>query len=175
MTVSASTEEVMRPPKRMGMLFGEDSDNMGGNLSGGFEVNKRQLAEIGRYFDMLVDPDLANLQKSMDREDISAIPSGQVQEKLYREPDMEDRTIRVTNLPEYVEEGDVRKLFGRCGEVVRCFLARNSETKVSKGFAFITFKTRLEAESAISRLHKAGFQNVLLNVEWAKKKTEPTQ
>eukprot|EP00922_Rhytidocystis_sp_ex-Travisia-forbesii_P053724 GHVS01079733.1.p1 GENE.GHVS01079733.1~~GHVS01079733.1.p1 ORF type:complete len:218 (+),score=47.85 GHVS01079733.1:464-1117(+) len=80
----------------------------------------------------------------------------------------EECTVRVTNLSEDVKETDLTDLFGTAGKIHRVYLAKHKETKFSKGFAFITYTRREEAAHAIDKLNRHGYDNLLLNVEWAK-------
>lgn len=60
-------------------------------------------------------------------------------------------TIRVTNLSEDTTESDVKDLFSRFGPVQRVYLARN-KMQQSRGFAFVSFYNRREAEKAMETL-----------------------
>lgn len=80
----------------------------------------------------------------------------------------EECTIRVTNLAEDVNESDLRELFGCVGQINRIYLATHRASGNFKGFAFITYNSRADAESAIRKLNRHGYDNLLLNVEWAK-------
>merc|ERR1719174_24138 len=88
--------------------------------------------------------------------------------RLQEQKDRDALTLRVTNLSEDVREGDLGELFGQFGRTQRIFLAKNPETKVSKGFAFITYHNKGDAEMAIKRLNGHGYDNLVLRVEWAK-------
>ncbi|ORM39758.1 Eukaryotic translation initiation factor 3 subunit G [Babesia sp. Xinjiang] len=80
----------------------------------------------------------------------------------------DENTVRVTNLSEDVREKDLVELFSRVGRIHRAYLAKHKETQFSKGFAFITYATRQDALNAINKLNRQGYDNLLLNVEWAK-------
>ncbi|CDR95920.1 translation initiation factor 3 subunit, putative [Babesia bigemina] len=80
----------------------------------------------------------------------------------------DENTVRVTNLSEDVREKDLVELFSRAGRIHRAYLAKHKETQFSKGFAFITYATRQDALNAINKLNRQGYDNLLLNVEWAK-------
>ncbi|KAL9938384.1 hypothetical protein V8E36_003007, partial [Tilletia maclaganii] len=56
--------------------------------------------------------------------------------------------MRVTNLTEEAEEDDLRELFSRFGPVTRVFLGRDRETGACKGYAFVTFEIREDADRA---------------------------
>lgn len=80
----------------------------------------------------------------------------------------EEATIRVTNLSEDVKEEDLTELFGTIGKLERVFLAKHKDKKASKGFAFITYANKELAAQAIRKLNRHGYDNLLLNVEWAR-------
>ena len=76
-------------------------------------------------------------------------------------------TIRVTNLSDDTSENDVRDLFSRFGNVQRVYLARNKATQQSRGFAFVSFYQRKDAEQAMETLQGFGYDNLILRLEWA--------
>jgi translation initiation factor 3 subunit G len=80
----------------------------------------------------------------------------------------EANTIRVTNLPEDVQDNDIKDLFKPFGRVSRIFLARDKFTGQSKGFAFVSFDLREDAQMAILGVNGHGYANLILSVEWAK-------
>ncbi|KAF9886678.1 translation initiation factor eIF3 subunit g [Aspergillus nanangensis] len=80
-------------------------------------------------------------------------------------------TLRVTNVSELAEEGEVRDLFERFGRVTRVFLARDRETQRAKGFAFISFADRSDAARACEKMDGFGYRHLILRVEFAKRAT----
>ena len=64
-------------------------------------------------------------------------------------------------------EQDLSDLFGRFGHVQRIFIAKDRETGESRGFAFINFTRREEAQAAIDTLDGFGYANLILSVSWA--------
>ncbi|KAI2609429.1 eukaryotic translation initiation factor 3 subunit-like protein [Hypoxylon fragiforme] len=78
-------------------------------------------------------------------------------------------TLRVTNVSEMAEEGELRDMFERFGRVTRVFLAKDRETGLAKGFAFISFADRTDAVKACSKMDGYGFKHLILRVEFAKK------
>jgi translation initiation factor 3 subunit G len=94
-------------------------------------------------------------------------------------------TLRVTNLSESADEGELREIFGRWGHVIRVFLAKDRETGRAKGFAFISYSDRAEAQRACEKMDGCkwlsfcqyiltvidGYQFLILRVEFAKKAT----
>jgi translation initiation factor 3 subunit G len=85
--------------------------------------------------------------------------------------DDEQAAIRVTNLSEDARESDLRELFGRFGSIQRVFLAKDRRTQQSKGFAFIHFSRKEDAQNAINHLDGFGYDHLILKVEWAKPST----
>lgn len=77
-------------------------------------------------------------------------------------------TLRVTNLSEDAEEEDLKVLFGRHGRVARVYLARDKDSRRVKGFAFISFYDRREAEIAQKKMDGFGYDSLILRVEFSK-------
>ena len=80
----------------------------------------------------------------------------------------DEATVRVTNLPEETQEQDLRDLFIPFGPVSRVFLAKDKTNNTSKGFAFITFNEKKDAQKAIECVSGFGYDHLILKVEWAK-------
>ncbi|CDJ49718.1 Eukaryotic translation initiation factor 3, putative [Eimeria brunetti] len=80
----------------------------------------------------------------------------------------DEATVRVTNLSEDAKEEDLAELFGTIGKLDRVYLAKHKDKKASKGFAFITYANKELAAQAIRKLNRHGYDNLLLNVEWAR-------
>ena len=80
----------------------------------------------------------------------------------------EANTIRVTNLPEDIQDSDIRELFAPIGRISRIFLARDKYTGASKGFAFVSFDRKEDAARAVATVNGHGYANLILSVEWAK-------
>jgi len=78
-------------------------------------------------------------------------------------------TLRVTNVSEMAEENELRDMFERFGRVTRVFLAKDRETGMAKGFAFISFTDRTDAARACEKMDGFGFKHLILRVEFAKK------
>lgn len=79
----------------------------------------------------------------------------------------EENSLRVTNLTEDTREPDLRELFGTFGPLERAFVAIDQKTGVSRGFGFVTFGRREDAERAINKLNGYGYDNLILGVEWS--------
>ncbi|KAG0053324.1 translation initiation factor eIF3 subunit g [Gryganskiella cystojenkinii] len=95
--------------------------------------------------------------------DAKAGSTGSEREKRDEQP-----TLRVTNLSEDATEADVSELFKRFGHISRVFLARDRETGFCKGFAFVSFTMREDAQRAQEAIDGRGYDNLILRVEWAK-------
>ncbi|EPE06113.1 eukaryotic translation initiation factor 3 subunit g [Ophiostoma piceae UAMH 11346] len=80
-------------------------------------------------------------------------------------------TLRVTNVSELAEEQELRDMFERFGRVTRVFLAKDRDTGLAKGFAFVSYTDRAEAQKALSFMDGFGFKHLILRVEFAKKAT----
>lgn len=76
--------------------------------------------------------------------------------------------MRVTNLSENARDSDLQELFGRIGEISRIFLSKDKNTGQSRGFAFVSYKRREDAERAIKTLNGYGYDHLILTVEWSK-------
>ena len=76
-------------------------------------------------------------------------------------------TLRVTNLSEDTGEQDIRDLFIRFGNLQRVYLARNKATGQSRGFAFVSYYNRKDAELALEKLQGYGYDNLILRLEFA--------
>jgi len=81
-------------------------------------------------------------------------------------------TIRVTNISEETNEDDLRELFRHYGKTNRIYLAKDRQTGRSRGFAFISYTTRQEAQRAIDALNDKGYDNLILHVEFAQPREE---
>lgn len=84
-----------------------------------------------------------------------------------------ENTLRVLNLSEDAKEGDLHALFQPFGKLNRVFLAKHRDgdkAGQSKGFAFVTFYERRDAERAMAKLNGHGYDSLILQVTWAKPK-----
>ena len=93
-------------------------------------------------------------------------------------------------MSELAEEQEIRDMFERFGRVTRVFLAKDRETNLAKGFAFISFADRSDAARACDKMDGCkfrsdndcekqtpantcvvGYRHLILRVEFAKKST----
>jgi len=77
-------------------------------------------------------------------------------------------TLRVTNLSEDITLEELVELFEPFGPIYRTFLAKDKATNKSKGFAFVNYKNRKDAQAAMDALNGKGWNYIILSVEWAK-------
>jgi len=80
-------------------------------------------------------------------------------------------TLRVTNVSEDASEDDLRDLFSRFGKVFRVYIGRDRETGAGKGYAFVSFENRANAEKAMQKVHGMGYDNLILNCQWSREYT----
>lgn len=81
-------------------------------------------------------------------------------------------TLRVTNVSEDTQESDLRDLFGKFGRVARVYVGRDRETGAGKGFAFVSFEDRENAQKAIEKVNGMGYDNLILSVGWSQPRPE---
>ncbi|KAG8942782.1 translation initiation factor eIF3 subunit g [Tulasnella sp. 408] len=60
-------------------------------------------------------------------------------------------TLRVTNVSMETEENDLRDLFSRFGRVHRVYIGRDRDTGIGKGYAFVSFENKADAERAMQK------------------------
>lgn len=84
----------------------------------------------------------------------------------------DENSLRVTNLSEDVSEADLSELFRPFGPISRVFLAVDRATGENRGFAFVNYVYREDAERAIRNLNGYGYDNLILRVEWAAPRAE---
>ncbi|KAI8813676.1 translation initiation factor eIF3g [Cladochytrium replicatum] len=77
-------------------------------------------------------------------------------------------TIRITNLSEDTTEMDLKDLVAKFGPTQRVFVARDRDLNICKGFAFVSYYVRDDAEKAMNALNGYGYDNLILKVEWAR-------
>ncbi|KAM6301352.1 la-related protein 7 [Aegotheles albertisi] len=67
--------------------------------------------------------------------------------------DVDSRTVYVELLPKNVNHSWIERVFGKCGNVVYISIPRYRSTGDPKGFAFVEFETKEQAEKAIEFLN----------------------
>ncbi|KAF5196631.1 Eukaryotic translation initiation factor 3 subunit g [Thalictrum thalictroides] len=83
----------------------------------------------------------------------------------------DENSVRVTNLSEDTREPDLQDLFSTFGPVSRVYIAYDQKTGMSRGFGFVNFVHKSDAEKAIAKLNGYGYDNLILRVEWAAPRT----
>jgi len=80
----------------------------------------------------------------------------------------------VRNLPFQANEDELRKLFSRAGFIWNITIPQGSDGRPSKGFAFVTFTCKSDAEKAIQSINGTKIGKRPIAVDWAvsKKKYE---
>ncbi|VFQ77421.1 unnamed protein product [Cuscuta campestris] len=79
----------------------------------------------------------------------------------------DENSVRVTNLSEDTREPDLMELFRPFGAVTRVYVAIDQKTGMSRGFGFVNFVNKEDAQRAINKLNGYGYDNLILHVEWA--------
>lgn len=79
----------------------------------------------------------------------------------------EGNTIRISNLQSITTDQDIRSLCTPFGPLSRVFVAKN-DRRECKGFAFVTFMARGDAEKAAQRLNGHAYGHVIIKAEIAK-------
>lgn len=112
-------------------------------------------------------------------------PGGENQKGKYVPPSMRDggnrrgdsmqmqrrddtTAIRISNLSESTNETDLEELVKPFGYVLKQYLAKDRNTNLCKGFAYVHFKYREEAAKAINHLNGYGYDHLILSVDWSK-------
>ena len=78
------------------------------------------------------------------------------------------RTLRISNIDPTVNEDDLRSLCSPYGSLERVYVVKDYHTKVSRGFAFVTFRDRADAERTLEKIRGVGHNNLILDVGWGK-------
>ena len=88
---------------------------------------------------------------------------------LYKVPGKEATSaIRVNGISEDSTEDEIRTIFRKYGRVAKVHLVRNKESGEMRGFGFISFYTKDDAERAMKELQNYGHKNLI----WYKPKID---
>lgn len=79
-------------------------------------------------------------------------------------------SLRVSNLSEDTTENDLQELFQKFGHIKRVYIVKDWQKNVSRGFAFVNYSLREDAERALQNLDGHRYDNLIIHVEWAKPK-----
>ncbi len=82
--------------------------------------------------------------------------------------------LYVGNLPHSFSEQELTDLFSPYGEIVSCKLILDRETKKSRGFGFVEFKSKEDATKAINELNgkDVGGRTIIVNEARQREKRE---
>jgi translation initiation factor 3 subunit G len=83
-------------------------------------------------------------------------------------PERENATLRVSNISSDTKEADLHELFKIFGSISRIYLAKHRDTNESRGFAYVSYHSRDDAERARAELDGHGYDHLILKLEWAK-------
>lgn len=75
--------------------------------------------------------------------------------------------IRVSNISSAATQEDLQQLFEKFGRISRIHLGRDRRTNESRGFAFINYQHRDDAQKAIDTMNGYGYDHLILSVEWS--------
>lgn len=82
----------------------------------------------------------------------------------------EGYALRITNLSPETTDDDLLALTRPFGRTIRSYLSKDRYTNLCRGFAFVNFMMRTEAEDCLRGLDGYGYDNLILKVEWAAQK-----
>jgi len=82
---------------------------------------------------------------------------------------VEDYKILVSNLSERATEDDVRRLFGRFGDITRCFV-KQKYGGGNMGYAIVNYASEKDALRAVEKLNRYAYDHQILSVELLDKK-----
>lgn len=80
--------------------------------------------------------------------------AGGAGESMFKRDDFP--TLRIQSLSTDADEEDLKLLFGSFGRIVRANVIRDRETQESKGFGFVSYESRKDAEKALAKMNGHG-------------------
>ncbi len=83
-----------------------------------------------------------------------------------------DSKLYVGNLPYTVSEDQLRELFAQAGQIKEIAIITDRQTGRTKGFGFVEFETRAEAEKAIEMFNNTDLEGRPLTVNMARPREE---
>ncbi|XP_020269763.1 eukaryotic translation initiation factor 3 subunit G-B-like isoform X2 [Asparagus officinalis] len=182
-----STEEIILERHRAPGSKAEEPKNAGDPLrekAGAVLMVCRTCGKKGDHWTSKCPyKDLATNADFMDKPPTSDVPTSGPSKNTYVPPVLrgggerpggtemrrrnDENSVRVTNLSEDTREPDLLELFRTFGPVTRVYVAIDQKTGVSRGFGFVNFVSKEDAERAINKLNGYGYDNLILRVEWA--------
>jgi len=85
------------------------------------------------------------------------------------------KTLYVSNLHANVTDNVLGSLFSQYGVLVNCAIVKNPQTKESRGFAFVEFKTRESCVAAMDALNGAQLEGQPMTIVLAKPPPKPNK
>jgi len=82
--------------------------------------------------------------------------------------DEKTKKLFVGNISWQASSEDLEELFSECGEVEEAVVITDRNSGRSKGFGFVTFKNKEDADKAIEKFHDFEFQGRNLTVNEAR-------
>ncbi|CAG9801705.1 unnamed protein product [Chironomus riparius] len=76
--------------------------------------------------------------------------------------------IRISNLSEATSDADLEELTNKFGKKSKMYLAKDKNTGLCKGFAYVHFYSKEDAAAAIETLDGFGYDHLILKAEWSK-------
>lgn len=76
--------------------------------------------------------------------------------------------IRISNLSESTSDADLEELTNKFGKKSKMYLAKDKNTGLCKGFAYVHFHNKEDAQAAIETLDGFGYDHLILKAEWSK-------
>jgi translation initiation factor 3 subunit G len=83
--------------------------------------------------------------------------------------------IRVSNISSAATQEDLQQLFEKFGRINRIHLGRDRRTNESRGFAFINYANRDDAQRAIDSMNGFGYDHLILSVEWSENRKKDAE
>ncbi|CRL04858.1 CLUMA_CG017911, isoform A [Clunio marinus] len=80
----------------------------------------------------------------------------------------ESTAIRISNLSESTSDADLEDLTSKFGKKSKMYLAKDKNTGLCKGFAYVHFYSKEDAATAIDTLDGFDYNHLILKAEWSK-------
>jgi len=77
-------------------------------------------------------------------------------------------SIRISNISNNITENDLYDLASIFGSIKKITIAKDKDTRKSKGYAFVNFSDKICAKNALDNLNGHGYDNMILNVEYSR-------
>lgn len=78
----------------------------------------------------------------------------------------DENKVKVSNLSEDAGKEDLRELFSAFGQINSVYVA-SDRNGLNRGFGFVNFVRREDAQRAIDKLNGYGYDHLILAVQWA--------